>query len=727
MQVIHDRGRGGRGTIAASVTAALFLLSGPRVQAVSDSVPVSGQIRFHGSGAPVSGVTVALQGQAPASVVTDTAGQFALNALAGDNCSIQPGKRGDAGTAITAADAAVALGAAVGLITLDAGQRMACDVSGDGQISAVDAVLILEYRVGLITSFPVADACQSDWVFVPVPATMPNQTSVPPQPGRNACQPGAIDWQSLSGEAAQQDFSAALFGDCNSTWQATGVPPPTATPTVAVGTPLPTATKSRTPTLTPTVPPTHTPTRTPSATRTPTPVPPTPTWTATRTPTTTRTPTLTRTATPTVTVTYSATPTRTPTFTRTPTVTQTFTATSTPSPTATPTCPGAVQWGPSDPVEIMTHQGGEVWLTKVVPTDFGWGLFWLRGEPDVPQTVRLYYAHVSFAGALTNGPMLLRNITRLPYRGRYYLAAWHSDHFGLLIAESSTLYYYNLSLDGVLTGARTVGPVLFNIIEYGQEADGDLDSYPGGFLCVIEGNCVGHLCSYAFRLAADGTPTTQVYNIVDFDYTHQFQPRAAFDGVGFTILSVKDIDIFYGGVGTKYLRTTGSPSTAAKVVPTKQYFWDELPDVDWNGDHYGAVWTENASRDWAQPWQIHFATFRRTYTSSTFIADRVLDTEFPKSQWRWATQIHARGADWLVQYSLSQANGDPLAVYKLVTDQGAVLASMTPFTMNADALGSAAHFRSEAGGNIAITRGYFDAARTAHVVFQQLGSPTCVP
>ena len=38
-----------------------------------------------------------------------------------------------------------------------------------------------------------------------------------------------------------------------------------------------------------------------------------------------------------------------------------------------------------------------------------------------------------------------------------------------------------------------------------------------------------------------------------------------------------------------------------------------------------------------------------------------------------------------------------------------VLASMTPSTMNADAPGSAAHFRSEAGGNVASTRAYFDA------------------
>ncbi len=745
--------------VAVRVAAALIFVWTAQAQAGPASVLVSGQVRYHGSELPVPDVTVALQGGTPATAISDGVGQFALSALDGDNCGIEPQKFGDGATAITAGDAIAALQAAVGLTTMDAQQLMACDVSGDGRVSAVDALLILQYRVGLISSFPVAQVCDSDWVFMPIPATMPNQQTVQPQPGRTACQTGAIRWQPLSSGADQQDFSAALFGDCNGSWRPSNPPPVgTATPTSPPTLP---PTQSPTATLGLTATPTRTPTRTPTATFTPTPLPPTltptrtrtptptstatrtptdtPTWTPTRTPTLTptltptRTPTLTRTVTPTITPTntliptLTPTPTRTPTSTRTPTATPTFTATATPSPTATATCPGAVQWSPSAPLEIISQQGGEVWLTKPVPTDLGWGIFWLRAEPNVTQTARLYYAHVDFTGHLTNGPIWLRDIQRLPYRGRYYMAAWHNDHFGVLIADRSTLYYYNLSVDGVMSGQQVVGPVLFNYIQYGQEADGDFDSYPGGFLCVIEGDCVGHLCSYAFKLAADGTPTTQNYNLVDFDFTHQFQPRAAFDGVGFTILSVKDIDIINGGVGTKYLKATGNPSVAAKVVPTKQYYWDELPDIEWNGDHYAAVWTENAARDWTQPWQIHFASFRRTYTTSTFIADRVLDSEFPKSQWRWGTQIHPHGADWLVQYLLGQPNADPVAVYQLVNDQGETLARTTPFSMNADALGSAAHFRSEAGGNVGIARGYFDAAGTAHVVFHLLGAPTCAP
>ncbi len=709
--------------LVLALGAAIILLIGGRADATS-SFGVTGQIRYHGSGLPVAAATVQLDGSAPVAVDSDAAGQFAVTGIGGDTCGIEPRKLGDGGGAINAVDAVAVLQAVVGLTTLDPVQRMACEVSGDGRVSAVDAVLVLQYKVGLISSFPVAQACQSDWAFMPVPAPAPNQQIVVPQPGTTACQPGAIRWMPLADTANSQDFSAVLFGDCSGNWQPSITPPAaTATPSAspsATWTPSPTATVTVSPTATRTATRSATATVPPTFTPTSTPVPPT--NTATRTRTVTATATATRTTIPT----WTPTSTRTPSATRTPTATVTFTATPTPSPTATATCPGAVQWNPSDPIEVMTHQGGEIWLAKPVPTDFGWGLFWLRADPNATQTARLYYAHVDFNGMLTTAPTLLRDIPRLPYRGRYYLAAWHDDHYGLLIADRSTLYYYNLSLGGVLSGQRAVGPVLFNYIEYGQEADGDFDSYPGGFLGVIEGDCIGHLCAYAFRLAADGTPTSSVYNIVDFDYTHQFQPRAAFDGVGFTILSVKDINILNGGVGTKYLKATGIPSIAAKVVPAKQYFWDELPDIAWNGDHYGAVWTENAARDWTQPWQIHFASFRRTYTTATFIADRVLDVEYPKSQWRWATQIHAHAADWLVQYSLSQASGDPLAVYKLINDQGDVLASVTPFSMNADALGSAVHFRSEAGGNAGIARGYYDSG-VARVVFQLLGAPTCAP
>lgn len=367
-----------------------------------------------------------------------------------------------------------------------------------------------------------------------------------------------------------------------------------------------------------------------------------------------------------------------------------------------------------------------MWLTKTVPTSTGWGIFWSQRDANALQVVRIFYAHVDFSGHLTNGPMHVMDVPFLESRGRYYLAAWHNDHFGILFCNSSTLYYFNMSIDGVLSGQQTVGPTLFVSDVYSQEADGDLDSYPDGFLGVIEGVCSGHECAYAFRLGPDGRPISQVYNLVDFDVTHQFWPRSVWDGAGFTVLSVKDIDIDNGGVVTKYMLGTGAPLHRQKVVPTKQYLWDEFPDLAWNGDHQAALWTENSGRDDSAPWQVHFATFRRMPTTSEFIADRVLDVQARKSPWVWAAQVHATGPNWIAQYTRWQPTGSPLAVFQWLDDQGDVLASLTPFPATADALGSSPHFLPDADGQLGVARAATDSGNTS-VTFQLLDAPRCTP
>lgn len=187
-------------------------------QPVSAAYDVSGHVRYHRTGLPVSGAAVYLQGPTPGMVQTDSSGQFALNSLSGDMWSVQPQKTGDAGNAITAADAVVALQAAVHAVTPDAEQQMACDVSGDGRITATDALLMLYYKVGLISAFPVTLACASDWAFTPEPAAAANGQSAAPVVGSSNCQLGAIDWRPLASSATNQDFSAVLFGDCSGNW-----------------------------------------------------------------------------------------------------------------------------------------------------------------------------------------------------------------------------------------------------------------------------------------------------------------------------------------------------------------------------------------------------------------------------------------------------------------------------------------------------------------------------
>src|SRR5262249_2245058 len=148
--------------------------------------------------------------------------------------------------------------------------------------------------------------------------------------------------------------------------------------------------------------------------------------TQTRTVTNTFTSTATRTATSTWTLTNTVAPTVTRTGTRTATATPTFTL----KPTPTPTCAHGLAWDVSPSMLISAQSGGNLWLAKTVPTDFGWGIFWLRQDPQANNFARLYYAHVDFSGQITVGPLLVINIPLIAFRGHYYFAAWNQDHYG---------------------------------------------------------------------------------------------------------------------------------------------------------------------------------------------------------------------------------------------------------------------------------------------------------
>lgn len=180
------------------------------------SFQLSGHVRAVG-GQAVSGVTVALppSGQ---SAVTDAAGAYAFAAAPGIALQVAPRRAGGTGAAVTALDAAWVLQAVAGLRALAPLQRLAADVTGDGTLSALDAVHILQRAVGGATPFPAAEACASDWLFVPAPAAAPGQTLLQPSLTAGACQPGAIAFAPLAADAGAQDFTAVLLGDCTGNW-----------------------------------------------------------------------------------------------------------------------------------------------------------------------------------------------------------------------------------------------------------------------------------------------------------------------------------------------------------------------------------------------------------------------------------------------------------------------------------------------------------------------------
>ena len=223
--------------------AALLALCVVRPPLAVDAQGIDGHIRYYSSGQPVGGVTVQLLGPTPATTHTDGTGHFSFSGLSQSYWEIVPQKFEDAQLGITGLDASVVLQDRVGLITLAPDQRLACDVSGNGMLSAFDAALILQFKVGLISQLPVAPACKSDWIFVPVATPTPNQQMlIQPQVAPTPCQPGAIVYQPLTSQVNNQDFDAILFGDCTGNWPGQQTPTPSVTATVTV-----------TPTVTPTI------------------------------------------------------------------------------------------------------------------------------------------------------------------------------------------------------------------------------------------------------------------------------------------------------------------------------------------------------------------------------------------------------------------------------------------------------------------------------------------
>ena len=179
---------------------------------------VSGRVNYYGSGQPVPDATVLLTGPASDAAVTDISGAFAFPSLSPGTWAFGPRKSGDVGLAISSVDAVYVLQAAVGARTAGQIERTACDVSGNGTLTSLDASLILQYTVNSITHFPVAGA-DAAWTFFPVPAPGPNQQVTRPALSLGIYLPGVVVYDPLAASVTNQNFLAVVFGDCTGNWQ----------------------------------------------------------------------------------------------------------------------------------------------------------------------------------------------------------------------------------------------------------------------------------------------------------------------------------------------------------------------------------------------------------------------------------------------------------------------------------------------------------------------------
>lgn len=155
---------------------------------------VSGTISYYNTSPyrSVDSVELLVTGQRADSVLTDTAGYYGLDSLPAGSYVVTPGKQNNTQDAsVTPYDASLILRYLTSQILLDSFQRIAADVSGNGEITSFDASYILRYSIGSVPNFPAGD-----WTFRPVSRT----------------------YDPLAGSMENEDYSAVLYGDVSGNW-----------------------------------------------------------------------------------------------------------------------------------------------------------------------------------------------------------------------------------------------------------------------------------------------------------------------------------------------------------------------------------------------------------------------------------------------------------------------------------------------------------------------------
>lgn len=185
---------------------------------------LSGRVVYYAGGGPVPGARVRLSGGPLRADETDGEGRYGFEKPGAGERTLEPSKTGDFRGGLSSLDAAYVLQASVGLRELDELQALACDVTGNGTVSPLDAVRILQLEIGEIGRLPVAESCGSDWLFVPRPLPAPHQVAIPPRLAPGACDPGTISFSPVDGDRPGQDFRAVLIGDCSGNWKAGAQP-----------------------------------------------------------------------------------------------------------------------------------------------------------------------------------------------------------------------------------------------------------------------------------------------------------------------------------------------------------------------------------------------------------------------------------------------------------------------------------------------------------------------
>lgn len=139
---------------------------------------------------PVKNVTLTAVGASTITSTTDTSGNYAITGFANGAYTVTPTKTGDA-NGITAFDASLNAQHVVGLITLNANQQIAADVSNNGTLTSFDSALIAQYVVSIPNT-----GITGTWKFVPASRNYANVIT----------------------DQTNQNYDAILMGEISGNW-----------------------------------------------------------------------------------------------------------------------------------------------------------------------------------------------------------------------------------------------------------------------------------------------------------------------------------------------------------------------------------------------------------------------------------------------------------------------------------------------------------------------------
>jgi len=178
----------------------------PTPWAMAASYSVSGAVNYYSNDNAVADATVKTTGFAAYSGQTDASGQFTIDYLVNKNFVLAPEKIGGMGTSVDPYDAALILQSAVGQATLTPYQKIAGDITLNGEVTPFDASYILRLYVGSITSYPTG----KDWKFVTSDFLVDDSNW--------ASAPGSISYSPLDADQTGQNFKAFALGDVSGNW-----------------------------------------------------------------------------------------------------------------------------------------------------------------------------------------------------------------------------------------------------------------------------------------------------------------------------------------------------------------------------------------------------------------------------------------------------------------------------------------------------------------------------